>query len=311
MADGAGRRERDNRGMAGTALIPRLVIDYEQGAGYGDATGSVRVFTELAPTFTRFREIWLFHRPAAAMVRGFYYPLSAPDRYGIPRAQGPRMVLIDNQGDQLWLSGVGCGEQGARTDGAMTVLTAVWPDLRQHPTLADLHSAAEMQVLEGIVVSSRLLTDPAPVAPPGKTFVHAGRFACRMEYDKEETSPQDLRELWAQATETHGWLGRPTSLTLYDNRAHSELAGHEGCHLIATGESGRELWLQFPEPDTFDRLSPGAARVRYTGAFTEYESIKASIFRAVGLDIDPPDDRPWRDRILGRHRVQPAVVHWP
>ena len=123
--------------------------------------------------------------------------------------------------------------------------------------------------------------------------------------------PQDLRELWAQATETHGWLGRPTSLTLYDNRAHSELAGHEGCHLIATGESGRELWLQLPEPDTFDRLSPGAARVRYTGAFTEYESIKASIFRAVGLDIDPPDDRPWRDRILGRHQVQPAVVHWP
>ena len=296
--------------MAGTALIPRLVIDFEQGAGYGDATGSVRVFTEFAPTFTRFREIWLFHRPAAAMVRGFYYPLSAPDRYGIPRGQGPKMVLIDDQGDQLWLSGVGCGGQGARTDGAMTVLTAVWPDLRQNPTLADLHSADEMHVLEGILVSSRLLTDPAPVAPPGKTFVRDGRLACRMEYDKEEP-PHRTSALCGprRRSRTAGWAGRRRSRCMTTGR--SPKGGTRGLPARRHRRIRAGTLAAVPGAGHLRAAFPGRRPGELRGRFTEYESVKASIFRAVGVEIDPPDDRPWRDRILLRHQVPPAVIHWP
>lgn len=46
-----------------------------------------------------------FHDGTAPLIRGFYYPISAPDRYGISRGQGPTCVLIDNRGHQLWLSG--------------------------------------------------------------------------------------------------------------------------------------------------------------------------------------------------------------
>ena len=184
----------------------------------------------------------------------------------------------------MWLSGLRCGADGAAVDGASAVLTAAFSGNSESlgPALRSLPLYDEMHVVDGDLVASRLLTEPPPVAPPGKTFVRDGRLVCRMEYDKDGTTPLDLRALWARATEPFGWLGRPTTLTLYDDRARAEGAGHEGCQLVATGESDRELWLQLPEPDTYQRLSPGAARVRYEGAFTEYEAVKADIFRGVG-----------------------------
>lgn len=291
----------------------RVVIDFEERSVYGDPASSLRTFAEFASTFAGFREAWLFHGPTAPLARCFYYPPSAPERFGIPRGQGPKMVLIDGKGDQLWLSGVGCGQAGAPMDGALTVVTEAFPALSGDAAafLDSIDRYDEMHVVDGVLQSSRLLTEPPPVAPPGKTFIRDGRLVCRLEYDKAGTTPLDLRSLWARATEPNAWLGRPASLTLYDDRARSEGAGHEGCQLVAVGESGRELWLQFPEPDTYERLSPGAARVSYSGAYTEYEAVKAEIFHGVGASIDPPDDRPWRDRILLKYRVPPAVISWP
>jgi len=43
------------------------------------------------------------------------------------------------------------------------------------------------------------------------------------------------------ATESHAWLGRPTSLILYDSRRRSEESGHDGCLPIATGETGPDV----------------------------------------------------------------------
>jgi hypothetical protein len=296
--------------MTGTV---RVVIDVEQRAVYGDPASSLQAFGEFGPSFAVWREAWLFNGSAAPLVRCFYYPPSAPDRLGIPRGRGPAMVLIDDQGDQLWLSGLRCGEAGTVADAARSVLAAVFPERSESldPVLRSLPLYDEMHVVNGDLVASRLLTQPPPAAPPGKTFVRDGRLVCRMEYDKDGTTPLDLRALWARATEPFGWLGRPTALTLYDDRAGAEGAGHEGCQLVGVGESGRELWLQLPEPDTYQRLSPGATRVVYEGAFTEYEAVKADIFRAVGMDIDPPEDRTWRDRILLRHRAQAPVISWP
>lgn len=291
---------------------PRVVIDFQERAVFGDPESSLRSFEDLRRSFGRCREVWLFNGPAAPLVRCFYYPPSAPDRYGIPRGQGPKAVLIDENGDQLWLSGISCGEAGARSDVAATVLTAVFADLPVGGLWLDsLPLSDEMHFLEGDLVGTRPLTEPSPVAPPGKTFIRNGRLVCRMEYDKDSTTPLDLRTLWALATEPHGWLGRPLSLVLYDDRTRSEGAGDEGCQLVAVGESRRELFLQFPEPDTYERLAPGATRVNYAGAFTEYEAVKAEIFRSVGAQLDQPDDRRWRDRILLRYREPPPVIRWP
>ena len=124
-----------------------------------------------------------------------------------------------------------------------------------------------------------------------------------MEFDKGGVTATDFRDIWAMATEPHAWLGRPTSLILYDSRRRSEESGHDGCQLIATGETGRDLWLQLPEPDDYDRVAPGRQRTHYEGAYTEYQAVKQSIFRAVGIEIDPPDDRPLRHKLVGRHRL--------
>ena len=43
------------------------------------------------------------------LVRRFYYPLIAHERYGVPKGLGPHLVLIDAIGDHLWLSGPSCG----------------------------------------------------------------------------------------------------------------------------------------------------------------------------------------------------------
>ena len=51
--------------------------------------------------------------------------------------------------------------------------------------------------------------------------------------------------------------------------------------------------MQFPEADTYDRLTFNP-RAGYTGSFTEYEAIKADIFRSVGVDITVTE-RTWRD----------------
>ncbi|HEY4994210.1 MAG TPA: hypothetical protein VII33_19240 [Nakamurella sp.] len=51
---------------------------------------------------------------------GFYYPLAARERYGIPKGVGPQVVLIDEIGDHLWLSGAWS------TGLTLTVLAATW-----------------------------------------------------------------------------------------------------------------------------------------------------------------------------------------
>jgi hypothetical protein len=111
------------------------------------------------------------------------------------------------------------------------------------------------------------------------------------------------------ATARECWLGNVAELTLYDSKIRSEKSGHDGCQLIALGESGRELWLRLPEPDDYNRLS-GRRRDQYEGAFTEYRAVAQAIFRGVGLDIDPPDNRPWREKLLGQHRTPPEVIRW-
>ena len=301
--------------MAGTARAPRIWIDVEHGAAFGDPAGSLEAFRLLRNVADEISQVWLFHRADAPAIRGFYYPRHLSDRFGVPKGRGPQLVLIDRLGDHLWFGGASCGP-GEGAAAALTILRALGisafdaapstaPD---GPPLAPFD---EVHLLDGRVIGHRLLGEDVPASPPGRTFVRNGRLVARMEFDKGGVSATDLRELWAMATESHGWLGRPSTLTLYDDRRRAEQSGHDGCRLIAAGESGRELWVQLPEPDEYHRVTPGRQRNHYEGAFSEWEAAAQWIFRGVGADIDPPDDRPLRDKLLGRHRLPPAVVRWP
>ena len=300
--------------MSTNARAPRIWIDVEHGAGYDSPDDSIDAFQEIRGALAPMREAWLFHRATSPPLRGFYYPPAA-HQFGVPRGTGPRMVLVDQVGDQMWLSGASCGPgQGETTDAAAAVLAQVGFQLPP-PSTSNRQSRPascdEMYFLDGHLTHFRLVGDPAPGNPPGRTFVRRGRLIARMEFDKGGVTAEDLRQLWSMAVESYGWLGRPTGLLLYDSRRRAEESGHDGCQLVATGESGRELWLQLPEPDEFDRITPGRQRHQFEGAITEYDSVVRSIFRQVGIDIDPPDDRPLRDKLLGRHRVPPVLHRWP
>jgi hypothetical protein len=296
--------------MRGSGRSPRIWIDFEHGADYGSPADSIEAFAELRGCFRLFTEAWLFCGRDAPLLRGFYYPLSSHIRFGIPKDRGPLAVLIDECGDQLWLNAVSCGD-GDSAAPSSTLLKTL--DFLVPPGSSDdsgLRGHDEMHFVDRKLASTRPVGQPTPVPPPGKTFVHGGRLICRVEFDKGGVSAADLRKLWTMATERECWLGRVAELTCYDSRIRSEKAGHDGCQLIAVGESERELWLRLPEPDDYDRIS-GRRRDHYEGSYTEYQAVVQAIFHDVGIDIDPPDDRPWRERILGQHRPPPEVIHWP
>jgi len=289
--------------MATSERSPRVWTDVELGATYGSPAAGLEVFRAFGSVIGPPVEAWLFHRDQAPLVRGFYYPLVVRQRYGIPKDVGPHLVLIDGTGDQLWLNGVSCGPG----DGAVAA-GAVLDELGFPPS--SLARYDEMHYLGGQLTGHRNIGERIPQAPPGKTFVRGGRLVNRMEFDKGGASAGDLRDIWAMATERGAWLGQPMSLLLYDGRRRSEDAGHDGCQLIATGQTNRELWLQLPEPDDYERIAPGRQRNRYAGSYTEYEAVKRAIFHTVGIEIDPPDDRPLRDKLVGRYRLPPEVIRW-
>ncbi len=327
--------------MADLPRAPRIWIDVEQGAAFGDPADTLMIFRELISVLAPVREVWLFGGIGAPLIRGFRHPRSLRERFGVPHGRGPGMVLIDEGGDQLWLSGASCGtgrsasiagavlaelglaaavesvtERASSTDAASAV-AAARPAEPQVPAAAVTSPAEllapfdELHLVDGNVVGHRLVGAPVPPPPPGRTFIRRHRLVTRMEFDKGGITATDLRSLWALSTEPHGWLGAPTSLTLYETRRRSEESGHDGCQLVAVGASGRELWLQFPEPDEFDRVAPGRRRQRYEGSYSEWEAAPQWIFRSVGANINSSDDRSLRDRLLGRHPVPPAVLHWP
>jgi hypothetical protein len=326
--------------MADLPRAPRIWIDVEQGATFGDPADTLAIFREITAVLAPVREVWLFAGIDAPLIRGFRHPRSLHERYGVPLGRGPGMVLIDGDGDQLWLSGASCDAGGAAsaatailgelglTDAVASAIAAPRTDARSArgagpPTESGAPAAAvtspaelltsldELHLIDGIVVGHRLAGAPTPPAPPGRTFVRRHRLVTRMEFDKGGVTATDLRSLWALSTEPHGWLAEPTSLTLYETRLRSEESGHDGCQLVAVGASGRELWMQFPEADEFDRVAAGRRRQRYEGSYSEWEAAREWIFTSVGADITSAGDRSLRDKLLGRHHAPPAVLHWP
>lgn len=293
------------------ARPPRIWIDVECGpfpaSVSGPAAISRYVFGAFRHLLGPFSEAWLFGSSNAPLARGFYYPMALHTHTDVSRRRrGPSMVLIDENDDQLWLDGVGCGHRDRCAD-ARDLVRAAGFDPAESSPLADYD---ELHFRRGRLVGSRRVADPVPVAPPGRTAVIDGRLVNRLEFDGAETTPDDLRALWERATEPGGWLGDPVRMTLFDSRSTSERAGRTGCQLVVGGASGRDLWLLLPEPDTYESLSP-FRRTHFPGSHLEYRMVVRDIFRSVGVDIDGPEQRSWRQRLTGQHPGEPAVISWP
>ena len=163
--------------MATSGRSPRVWLDVELGADFGSPAASLDVFHAFSSLIGPPTEAWLFHRDRAPLVRGFYYPLVALHRYGIPKDVGPQGVLIDSKGDQLWLSGMSCGPGGGAA-AAGTVLDELGfhvPVGERADRIAPLARYDEMHYVGGQLHSHRSIGERIPGAPPGKpSFARAG-----------------------------------------------------------------------------------------------------------------------------------------
>jgi len=281
---------------------PRLWIDVQQGVRVGDADAGIALVDRLLPGLAPVRDVWLFARPDAANDRGFCYPRSAQGQFGGPAVRGPLMVLLDDIGTQVWLSGASCRPEGLPA--ARRIAQRLGLDRAIDDSFGRFD---EVHLVDGDVHRMRTLERPAPVSPPGQTFLRGGRVVNRMDFDTNRVDANDLLRLWALATEPRAWLGHPTGLLRYDDRRHSQDSGHDGCQLIVSGETGRELWLQLPEPDDQDRMS--GRRDRYQAAVIGYELVTNLIVRSVGGHLPSGDGRRGRPATSGHRR--PAVRRWP
>lgn len=195
--------------MAASTRAPRIWIDVEYGAAFGDAAGCLTVFSYFRGVTAPVRETWLFQQHTGPLIRGFYYPRNLHERFGVPNGRGPSMVLIDERGDHQWFSGASCmpGDAGAAAGRILIELgipdvtvsgpTAPASSINPQSTFDPLSSLDELHIVDGQLVSRRLVGEPVPSSPPGRTFIRGGRIVTRMEFDKGGVTATDLRELWA------------------------------------------------------------------------------------------------------------------
>ena len=97
-------------------LRPKVITD----GGYAGADASRRWWQEVRPHFGRPVAALLFDTETRAAAEGFGPFPDEPGR-ARPRA-GATFVLLNALGDQAWLSGCCCGEDGWSADGAYGLL---------------------------------------------------------------------------------------------------------------------------------------------------------------------------------------------
>jgi hypothetical protein len=84
--------------------------------GAGITVGSVEVWENNRGLFGTFVEARVYAYSDGAMIDGRLC------RWRIDRPDAPKMVLIDDQGNELWLSGTPCGYGGQGAGGAVRIL---------------------------------------------------------------------------------------------------------------------------------------------------------------------------------------------
>lgn len=84
--------------------------------GYGATRQSVQVVNDNRHLFGTFVEARVYHGPDGALLDGRF------SRWRVDLPDAPAMVLIDDRGNELWLSGTPCGYTGQGPGGAEELL---------------------------------------------------------------------------------------------------------------------------------------------------------------------------------------------
>jgi hypothetical protein len=277
--------------------MPRVLYDFEHGAR--GTEGSTRFYDQHKDEFSRFVEAWVFNPFGSddPALLGFFHESQDQVTSGPRRPAMPALVLIDKNGDQLWLRSTGMSG-GEGRGGALRVLRDAG---------FDTSDGLNRHYVDG---KSVLYDDPNKPAVEGDLAVHNGRIVKLVNFDSR-THGDDAAQAaawWSKATVSTGWLAEARMLKLYGYSRISEKFGHFGYHLIARGKSGREAWLQFPDyPDPVEWQK----WEKDIHPFWEWQNpVLEEIFASVGMEVSLSDNRGRFRKFMSNIKPRKDVISW-
>lgn len=282
--------------------------DYPDSDGYTpDAEDFYRQHKD---EFGPFVEAWVF-APGSdeAVVTGFFRRSTDtpfdPSSAELPSLRPAGLVLIDERGDQMWLTRA--GTSGAGGSGvAIGILNDAGFDLGPDGLGLETHFVDRKQAHDPFYPRerNRLLN------LQGDVSISANDAAVKCIAAEKRENQSALFKWWYSAIGPGTWLEDVTSITLYLNPRVSEIHGHYGYQLIAAGSTGREAWIYLPMPVISESMTPEHQRQQVR----RFEPIRISLDRAVeqifgsaDFEINLEDKRPWLLRKLSP-RERPEII---
>ncbi|WIG18384.1 hypothetical protein [Kocuria rosea] len=273
-------------------------------------------YEEHKDEFGQFVEAWAFDPNSdEAVVAGFFRPQE--ERSGARASEPPGLrtagvVLIDKQGDQLWLGHAGTvggtGRGGAirilrdagfdvGVDGVDTIkLRSHYVDGEPDPNFfLPYYQKHESLHLEGHLCASR-----------------AGAAVKTISAD-DDVDQSGILKWWDQATGPYSWLGNISRLMLFSSPEKSESCGYYGYQLIAVGSTGREAWIHFPGPRIYKNQTESTVRQelrRFEPVAQSMDAAIENIFSSAGFPIQLRDERNWVTRKLFP-KERPDIISRP
>lgn len=287
-----------------------VLFDAENPDEKGFIPDAEEFYHEHKDEFGPFVDAWVF-APGTdeAVVTGFFRrsrdtPFD-PSSGELPYLSKAGLVLIDKQGDQMWLTHAGTSGAGGRGV-AIRILNDAGFDLGPNGLGLDTHFVDRKCGHDPFHprVGNRLLE------LQGQVTISANGAAVKCIAVEKSENQSKLFKWWYSAIGPASWLEDVTSLTFYINPQISKIHGHYGYQLIAVGSTGREAWIHIPVPVITDSMTPEYQRQQVRN----FDPIRLSLDRAVeqifgsaDFEISLQDKRPWFLRKLSP-RERPAII---
>lgn len=260
--------------------------------------------------FGPFVDAWVF-APGSdeAVVTGFFRrsrdtPFD-PSSGELPYLSKAGLVLIDERGDQMWLTHAGTSGAGGRGV-AIRILNDAGFNMGPDGLGLDTHFVDRKWAHDPFHPreKNRLLN------LEGQVSISANGSAVKCIAAEKTENQSALFKWWYSAIGPGTWLEDVTSLNLYLNPRISEIHGHYGYQLIAVGSTGREAWIHLPMPVISDSMTPEHQRQqvrRFAPIQISLDRAVEQIFGSADFDINLTDERFWLLRRLSP-RERPDII---